>query len=62
MWIGRAVAEAFELGSEDGWEGRVRPIIAALEARHVLIRTTALNEWRKPMPVLRLGNPEVAEI
>lgn len=62
MWIGRAVAEAFEIGFGDGWEGRARPLITALEARGVLIRTTALNEWRKPMPVLRLGNPQTAEI
>lgn len=62
QWIGRAVSEAFELGSEDGWEGRARPLIAALEARRIIIRTTALNEWRKSMPVFRLGEREMAEI
>jgi hypothetical protein len=62
QWVGRAVAEAFELGSEDGWEGRAKPIIAALEARRIIIRGTGLNEYRKHTPVFRLGEREMAEI
>jgi hypothetical protein len=62
QWIGRAIAEAFELGSGDGWEGRTRPLIAALEARRVIIRGTGLNDYRRETPVYRLGNPETAQI
>jgi hypothetical protein len=61
-WIGWPVAEAFELGSEEGWEGRARPIIVALEARRIIIRGTGLNDYRKPVPVFRLGQREMAEI
>jgi hypothetical protein len=62
MWIGRAVAEAFEISFEDGWEGRARPLITALEARRVIIRGVGLNDYRRDTPVYRLGNPETAQI
>lgn len=62
MWIGRAIAEAFELGFEDGWEGRARPFVSALEARRIIISGFGQNERRKTVPVFRLGQRETAEI
>lgn len=62
LWIGRAVAEAFELGSEDGWEGRTRPLITALEARRIIIKGYGQDERRKPVPTYHLGSREMAEI
>ena len=61
-WIGRPVGEAFEAGLDEGWEGRVRPLISALEARRVIIRGHGQDERRKTVPVYRLGSRETAEI
>lgn len=61
-WIGRPVAEAFELGSEDGWEGRAKPLIMALEARRIIIKGFGQDERRKPVPTYHLGKREMAEI
>ncbi|WP_324806369.1 AAA family ATPase [Sphingomonas sp. LY29] len=61
-WLGRLVAEAFELGSEDGWEGRARLILKELEVRRIIIATFGQDERRKSVPVYRLGARETAEI
>jgi hypothetical protein len=61
-WVGRAVADAFELGSEAGWEGRARLLINELEARRIIVRGFGQDGRRKTVPVFRLGEPETAEM
>jgi hypothetical protein len=61
-WVGRAVADAFELGSDDGWEGRARVIVKELETRRIIVRGFGQDERRKTVPVFRLGERETAEI
>lgn len=55
-WIGRAVAEAFDLGVEDGFDARAKPLIAALEKVGVLVRDTTRDAKRAVVPIMRVGN------
>lgn len=55
-WIGRAVAEAFGLGLEEGFEARAKLLVVALERARVLVRDTTKNAKREVVPVMRIGN------
>ncbi len=61
-WIGHPVAQAFEVSREEGWEEAVRPLIASLERKRVIIRGSGQDERRKSVPIYTLGSREMAEI
>jgi hypothetical protein len=55
-WIGRAVARAFGLGDEDGFQARAKEIIAQLEKDNVLVRRDATNRKREIIKTMILGD------
>ncbi len=60
-WIGRAVAEAFEIGTEDGFETHAKRIIALLEKAGILLKADAVDRNRNVIKVSGLCPRKMAE-
>lgn len=55
-WIGCAVAEAFDIELEEGFQARVKPLIAELVRAGVLVKNTTMGRHRESISVMECGN------
>lgn len=55
-WIGRAVAEAFELSMDDGFQARAKVLIEELKRTGVLLPSSTTNSKRESVPTMILGD------